>query len=128
MYVSNPEVWRKFFRDLAEGKINHGHYRGRQYGGAGIAGMYAKKSYMIPVPPNAKEPEKIVVGQQVTPIAAGVERAKSKLKDAIREDRPHVPIKRKKQQKTNSSQGTFKEATSKRKLEVEPDNVFKKKR
>ena len=125
MYVSDPEVWKNFFRDLRDGKIDHRRYRGRQTGGAGIAGMYAKKSYLIPVP--SYEREKIVVGQQVTPVAAALERAKSELKDAIRDDRPHVPIKEKKPRKTTSSTGTSKGATSKRKREEEA-NVFQKRR
>ena len=56
--------------------------------------MYAKKPYMIPVNPHAtQEPEeKVIVGKQVSPVTAMEERAKSDLKDAIEDNKPHVPI------------------------------------
>lgn len=94
MYVSDPAVWRSFYENMMEGKFNPGRYRGRQIGGGGIAGMYAKKPYMIPVNPHVtKEPvEKVVVGKQVSNVTAVEERAKSDLKDAIDDKKPHVPI------------------------------------
>ena len=94
MYVSDPTVWRSFYENMIEGKFNPGQYRGRQRGGGGIAGMYAKKPYMIPVNPNAtQEPEeKVTVGKQVSPVTAVEERAKSDLKDAIQDNKPHIPI------------------------------------
>ena len=94
MYVSDPTVWRSFYENMIEGKFNPGQYRGRQRGGGGIAEMYAKKPYMIPVNPNAtQEPEeKVTVGKQVSPVTAVEERAKSDLKDAIQDNKPHIPI------------------------------------
>ena len=94
MYVSDPTVWRSFYENMIEGKFNPGQYRGQQTGGGGIAGMYAKKPYMIPVNPHiTSEPEeKVVVGKQVSPVTAMEERAKSDLKDAIEDNKPHVPI------------------------------------
>ena len=82
------------FLILIEGKFNPGRYRGRQIGGGGIAGMYAKKPYMIPVNPHVtKEPiEKVVVGKQLSNVTDIEERAKSDLKDVIDDDKPHVPI------------------------------------
>jgi len=92
MYVSDPEVWRRFYRNMLDGKFNPEQYRPRQSGG-GIGGMY-KKSYMIPVNPHLdyEQEEKIVVGKQVTPMAAVVERAKSELRDKIEQGLPHVPV------------------------------------
>ena len=94
MYVSDPTVWRSFYENMIEGKFNPGQYRGRQRGGGGIAGMYAKKPYMSPVNPHAtQEPEeKVIVGKQVSNMTAIEERAKSDLKDAIQDNKPHVPI------------------------------------
>ena len=82
MYVSDPTVWHSFYENMIEGKFNPGQYRGRQRGGGGIAEMYAKKPYMIPVNPHAtQEPEeKVIVGKQVSPVTAVEERAKSDLK------------------------------------------------
>ena len=128
-YVSDPEVWRKFYKNMLNGKFYPGQYRGRQTGGAGIAGMYANRPYMIPVNRHIGEEEedKIVVGKQVTPVAAAVERAKSEHRDAVRENVPHVPINKKKVEKPVSSKGTAKRATSKRKPETEEPNLFNKK-
>ena len=94
MYVSDPTMWRSFYENMIEGKFNPGQYRGRQRGGVGIAGMYAKKPYMIPVNPHAtQEPEeKVIVGKQVSNMTAIEERAKSDLKDAIQDNKPHIPI------------------------------------
>ena len=94
MYVSDPTVWRSFYENMIEGKFNPGQYRGRQRGGGGIAGMYANKPYMIPVNPHAtQEPEeKVIVGKQVSPVTAVEERANSDLKDAIQDNKPHIPI------------------------------------
>ena len=41
MYVPDPAVWRSFYENMIEGKLNPGRYRGRQIGGGGIAGMYS---------------------------------------------------------------------------------------
>ena len=35
MYVSDPTVWRSFYKNMIEGKFNPGQYRGRQTGGGG---------------------------------------------------------------------------------------------
>ncbi|KAJ8319272.1 hypothetical protein KUTeg_004363 [Tegillarca granosa] len=98
---------------MLNGKFRPEQYRPNQTGGSGIAGMYADNPYMIPVNPHVdnKEEEKVVVGKQVTPMAAEVERAKSELKDAIREDRPHVPINKKRSTKSISSKRIVEEAT-----------------
>ena len=80
--------------------------------------MYTNRPYMIPVNQHVEE-EKNIVGKQVTPMAAEVERAKSELEDAIHEDEPHVPINRKKSTKPVSSKRTLEETT--------PLSIFHKK-
>ena len=79
---------------MIEEKFNPGRYPGRQIGGGGIAGMYAKKPYMIPLNPHVTKDavEKVVVGKKVSNVTAKDERAKSDLKDAIDDKKPHVPI------------------------------------
>lgn len=58
------------------GKLNLRSFKGRQCGG-GIAGMYSKKPYLMPVNPHTTE-EKTneIVGKHVTPKAAVEERDK----------------------------------------------------
>lgn len=81
------KIWSK------EILIRHNIEAAKQ-GGGGIAGMYAKKPYMIPVNPRVTpEPEeKLVVGKQVSPVTAVEERARSELEDAIEGNKPHIPI------------------------------------
>jgi len=121
MYVSDPRIWKSFYKNMIDGKFDPGRYRGRQKGGGGIGGMYSKKPYMIPVDPHVSrehEEEKVVVGKQVTPIAATEERAKSELKDAIKGHAPHVPVKRpikdRKRKRSLSSRKGVKQTTSKK--------------
>ena len=94
MCLSDPTVWRLFYGNIIEGKFNPGQYRSRQTGGGCIAGMYAMKPFMIPVNPYASQApkEKVIVGKQVSPVTAVEERAKSDLKYAIRDNKPHIPI------------------------------------
>ncbi|OWF44390.1 hypothetical protein KP79_PYT22810 [Mizuhopecten yessoensis] len=102
---------------MMSGKFDPGRYRGRHAGG-GIAGMYSKKPYMIPVNPHAtmENENKIVIGKQVTPTAAVEERAKSEMKEAVKDDAPHVPvgknIKRAKTASPLSSERAFKGSTT----------------
>ena len=92
-YVSDPVVWKSFYQNMIDGKFNPGYYRGQQSGG-GIANMYAKKPYMVPVNPHVTtEPEqKIVVGKEVTPTAAVEDRARSEFKETIQDGAPHVQL------------------------------------
>lgn len=105
-YVSDPRVWKSFYKNMIDGKFNPGYYRGRQTG-SGIANMYSKIPYMIPVNRHlSTEPEQtIVVGKEVTLTAAVEDRAKSEFKDTIEDGAPHVPlgIKPPKQSKTRIS-------------------------
>lgn len=77
--MSDPRIWKTFYQNMMAGKLNLRSFKGRQSGG-GIAGMYSKKPYMIPVNPHTTE-EKTneIVGKQITPMAAVEERAKKKI-------------------------------------------------
>jgi hypothetical protein len=136
-YVSDPRVWKSFYRNMVDGHFRPGKYRGRQTGG-GIGGMFSKKPYMIPVNPHlasTESPDKKVVGKHVTPMAAVEERAKSELKNAIKEKIPHVSektIKVDKRQGRIKPKSTVKTTTpksAKRKKFKEDDwedTIFKK--
>ena len=114
-YVSDPRVWKSFYQNMIDGKFNPGYYRGRQSGG-GIANMYAKKPYMVPVNPHVtnESEQKIVVGKEVSPTAAAEDRARSKFKEAIQDEAPHVPlaIKGSKSKYSFSSQPAAKRSSS----------------
>lgn len=73
--------------------------------------MY-RKAYVIPVNVHADDDEIKVVGKRMSPMPATVERAKSGLRDDIKGDRPRVVIKRSKQSKTVSVEGTSKGSTA----------------
>lgn len=91
-YVSDPRVWKTFYKNMLDGKFNPDGFRKKQVG-SGIAGMYSKKPYMIPVNPNLSEEEpKEVIGKQVSPMTAVEDRAKSELKEEMRDNVPHVPL------------------------------------
>jgi len=99
--------------------------------------MYDKKPYMIPVNPHLdyEQEEKIVVGKEVTPMAAVVERAKSELKDTIEENAPHVPVQKNIQGKKRLLPVSIDVATeearpSKKHKKTDNDlpNIFNKKR
>ena len=114
-YVSDPRVWKSFYQNMIDGKFHPGYYRGRQSGG-GIANMYTKKPYMVPVNRHVTiEPEqKIVVGKEVSPTAAAEDRARSEFKEAIQDGAPHVPlaIKGSKSKHSFSSQPAAKRSSS----------------
>ena len=86
LYVSNPDMWDEFYKQLNTGKIEIPKYKRRQKGN-GIGGMYQRRRYMIPANVNEKD-----TGKQVTRVAAALERAKSQMRTAIKENRPHVPV------------------------------------
>lgn len=117
---------------MIDGKFNPSQYKGRQTG-RGIGNMYAKKPYMIPVNRHAsKEPEKeqVIIGKQITPVAAIEERAKTEMKEAIQEDMPHVPasIKRPTKRKSVIMKNRLKKDRSKKKTfrGSQPKKSFKK--
>lgn len=92
-YVSDPILWKDFYRSMLNEKFVPEQY-GRKQRGGGIAQLYTRKPYMIPVNPHTEEKknDETIVGAQVTPVAAVEERAKSELKDEIQKRVPHVPI------------------------------------
>ena len=97
LYVSDPDMWDEFYKQLNTGNVEIPKYKRRQKGG-GIGGMYRRRRYMIPA--NVKKRDKVVVGTQVTPVAAALERAKSELKTAIEEKSPHVTVEKPIKEKT----------------------------
>lgn len=90
--MSDPRIRKSIYKYMTAGKLNLCSFKGRQSGG-GIAGMYSKKPFKIPVNPHTTKEKtneihvfssRQVVGKQVTPMA--VERAKKKkLKEDMRE-------------------------------------------
>lgn len=146
-YVSDPRIWKTFYKNMVDGNFNPRSYKGRQ-SGSGIAGMYSKKPYTIPVNPHitVEEPKEIF-GKQVTPMVAVEERAKEDLKEEMRDNVPHVPVAsikaesaqkshsspkiRKKKKKKPIKKGVPSHITSrKRKLEVTDldSNIFRSKK
>ena len=93
VYISTPAYWEqadKSFLPLM--------YKKNQRGGGS---SYKKKAYMLPVQPQV---------QQVTPVAAETDRAVSELKETMRNEEPHMPlkkgIKRKAKRKSTSRKST----------------------
>lgn len=105
-YVSDPRIWKTFYKNMVDGNFNPRSYKGRQ-SGSGIAGIYSRKPYMIPVNAHTTvEEPKEIFGKQVTPMVAVEERAKKDLKEEMRDNVPHVPvasIKAESAQKSHSS-------------------------
>lgn len=73
-YVSDPRLWKAFYKDLFEGKLKPS----------------SKKNYRIPVDTTGQDAETVVVGKRVTPIEIVEDRAKSDLQHSIDEDIPHI--------------------------------------
>lgn len=129
-YVSDPRIWKTFYKNMVDGNFNPRSYKGRQ-SGSGIAGMYSKKPYMIPVNPHitVEEPKEIF-GKQVTPMVAVEERAKEDLKEEMRDNVPHVPvasIKAESAQKSHSSP-TIRKKKKKPIKKVVPSHITSRKR
>ena len=143
-YISNPDVWRQFYNDMEEGNVASSRHRKQM--GRGIGGMYRYKPYMIPVRPYVKtEERKEIIGRQVTPLAADIERAKVEFKTSVDENVPHVPLespikekvikskvslKRQVKQPTsrNTTHNTAKQNTLKRKIEVNKETPSRNQR
>ncbi|OOZ36453.1 hypothetical protein BOW52_10765 [Solemya elarraichensis gill symbiont] len=71
-YISNPDTWTSFYRDLLDGKIDTNNYKPRQTGGR-------RKRYAVPL-------------ARVTPMKAVEERAAVEFRQAVRDGDPHVPL------------------------------------
>ena len=79
-YISDPRIWKSFFKNVIDGKFNPTQYKERQTGRR-IGNMYAKKPYMTPVNRHVSkelEKEQVMVGKQITPVTAVEERAKNR--------------------------------------------------
>ncbi|KAK3107736.1 hypothetical protein FSP39_021161 [Pinctada imbricata] len=86
-YISNPSLWEQFKHvDSGENFIPMIPRKSQRGGGI----FFKKKAYMVPVKPSMPKPPNI---QQVTPVAADEERAASDLKEVMRNDEPHMPLK-----------------------------------
>lgn len=100
-YISNPALWEQF-RHTEDGKDFIPAIRRHVQRGGGI--LNRRRAYMIPVKKSAPIP-------QVTPVEADRERALSDLKETIRNEEPHMPlkkpIKRKKTPKNRQSLQDF---------------------
>ncbi|KAJ8321129.1 hypothetical protein KUTeg_001324 [Tegillarca granosa] len=113
-YISDPDTWKTFYHNMINGKFKRG--KSNQVGG-GIGGMYSNKPYMIPISQYKSETIQKplpMIGNEVSPIAAIEERAKSEFKDAIKDEAPRVPIKSRKRKRNISPRKTVKQATSKK--------------
>ena len=92
-YISNPALWEQF-RHTVDGENFIPAIRRNSQRGGGI--LNRRKAYMIPLKACVAQPNV----QLVTPVAAERERALSDLKETIRNDEPHVPLKKAKKRKT----------------------------
>lgn len=113
-YISDPDTWKTFYHNMINGKFKRG--KSNQVAG-GIGGMYSNKPYMIPISQYKSETIQKplpMIGNEVSPIAAIEERAKSEFKDAIKDEAPRVPIKSRKRKRNISPRKTVKQATSKK--------------
>ena len=100
-YVSHPSL----FRHKASGENFIPSIRRKKQKGGGI--LNRRKAYMIPVQTTTIPRSEI---PQVTPVAADRDRALSDLKETVRNDEPHMPlrktIKKNIQKKTHSRTST----------------------
>lgn len=87
-YISNPALWAQFHH-TDEGENFIPMIRRKSQRGGGI--LNRRRAYMIPVrAPSLPKPDI----QQVSPVAAEQERAMSELKESMRNDEPHMPLKK----------------------------------
>lgn len=104
-YISSPALWEQFqHTDGGENFIPMIRRKAQRGGGL----LNKRKTYMIPVrPPSMPKPDI----QQVSPVVAEQERAVSELNETMRNDEPHMPLKksikrRKKRAPTRRSSST----------------------
>lgn len=105
-YVSHPSLWEQFrHTKIGENFIPSMRRKHQRAGGI----LNRPKAYMIPVKAIATPRSEI---HQVTPVVTTRERALSDLKETMRNDEPHMPlrktIKKKSKKKTPSRSSTFK--------------------
>ena len=111
-YISNPALWEQF-RHTREGENFIPSVGRKNQRGGGI--LNQRKAYMIPVKPQHSKAEI----KQITPVAAEQERALSDLKEAIRNEEPHMPLKKKKIKRTKSISKASRSTTGKRRGRVQ---------
>lgn len=113
-YISNPSLWEQFHHtDSGENFIPM--IRRKTQRGGGLLNI--RRAYMIPVRPPSVSKADI---QQVSPVAAEQERAVSELKETMRNEEPHMLLKksikrRKKRASTRRSTNIKREGRLKRK-------------
>ncbi|KHF23989.1 hypothetical protein BOW31_12685 [Solemya velum gill symbiont] len=71
-YVSSPDTWASFYRELLGGRIDTKRYKPRQTGGR-------ERRYAVPL-------------QRVTPMKAVEDRAAIEFRQAVRDGEPYVPL------------------------------------
>ena len=111
-YISNPALWEQF-RYTREGENFIPSVGRKNQSGGGI--LNQRKAYMIPVKPQHSKAEI----KQITPVAAEQERALSDLKEAIRNEEPHMPLKKKKIKRKKSISKASRSTTGKRRGRVQ---------
>ena len=111
-YISNPALWEQF-RHTREGENFIPSVGRKNQSGGGI--LNQRKAYMIPVKPQHSKAEI----KQITPVAAEQERALSDLKEAIRNEEPHMPLKKKKIKRKKSISKASRSTTGKRRGRVQ---------
>lgn len=87
-YISSPALWEQFqHTDGGENFIPMIRRKAQRGGGP----LNKRRTYMIPVrPPSMPKPDI----QQVSPVVAEQERAVSELNETMRNDEPHMPLKK----------------------------------
>ena len=111
-YISNPALWEQF-RHTREGENFIPSVGRKNQRGGGI--LNQRKAYMIPVKPQHSKAEI----KQITPVAAEQERALSDLKEAIRNEEPHMPLKKKEIKRKKSISKASRSTTGKRRGRVQ---------
>ena len=96
-YISNPALWEQL-RHTREGENFIPSVGRKIQRGGGI--LNQRKAYMILVKPQHSKAEI----KQITPVATEQERALSNLKEAMRNEEPHMPLKKKENKKKEIDQ------------------------
>lgn len=121
-YISNPTLWGQI-QHTDDGENFIPMIRRKVQRGGGI--LNRRRAYMIPVRPTSIPKPDI---QQVSQVAAEQERAVSELKESMRNDEPHMPLKksiksRKKRAPARRSSNTKGKGRSKKKKKPKRQKV-----
>lgn len=116
-YVSDPNLWETFYKNMAKNTFNPYKYRKNQKKdqiGRGLNGRY-RRSYMIPVNSNTvKEEPNPINTTLVTPVAAAEERAVSEYKDEKKKKEPRVKLVKRIKKITSKNYNRKKRTTKRR--------------